>query len=71
MQSHPEKFQMHQSMCQLGQKQSVAALALFSTDFIGIENAMMWVYDEEDEGYARMRHPFVASLPACEPYTTA
>ena len=57
-------------MCQMDQKQSVAALALFNTDFVGIENAMMWIYDEEDEGFARMQHPFVASLPASEPFTT-
>ena len=49
----------------------MATLALFSTEFIAIDNAMTWIYDEEDVDSTRMRHPFVASLPAREPFTTA
>ena len=50
---------------------SVAALALFSTDFNGIEDAMSWIYDTEDDTSTQMRHPFVASLPNEKPFNSA
>lgn len=48
----------------------MAEFALFSTDFVGVETAMAWIYEAEegtDEmGKETMRHPFIASLPATD-----
>lgn len=49
----------------------MAEFALFSTDFVGVETAMAWIYEAEEgtdeQGKETvMRHPFIASLPATE-----
>ena len=60
---------MHKNIIALGLTPSVAALALFSTDFNGIEQAMAWLFESEEENSYMMLHPFVASLPASETFT--
>ena len=60
---------MHQNIIALGLTPSIAALALFSTDFNGIEQAMAWLFESEEENSYMMLHPFVASLPASETFT--
>ena len=59
-------LQMWQHMCNMGQQPSVALLALYSTDFIGAEQALEWIFEQEEGaegGEGKMQHPFIASLP--------
>ena len=62
---------MHKDMLFIGQKPSVSALALFSTDFVSVENAIAWIYDTEDSGssFEIINHPFVACAPAIDMFT--
>ena len=57
----------------MGQTPSIAALALYSTDFVSVEQAVAWIYEEEegaDEGAGlKMRHPFVGCLPNTPDFT--
>ena len=48
----------------MGQKPSVAALALFETRFAGIEQAFTWIYEAEEGPLDKMAHPFIGCLPA-------
>jgi len=62
---------MRKDLCNLGLSLLVAEFALFSTDFVGVETAMAWIYEAEEgtdeQGKETvMRHPFIASLPATE-----
>jgi len=61
---------MHQNVCALGKVPSIATLALYETDFVSVEAAVAWIYEEE-EGESTLRHPFIASLPATEEFTTS
>ena len=55
----------------------LASLALYNTNFVSIEGAMQWIYDEDDNDYEapdamrKMRHPFVASLPQTNEFVQA
>ena len=66
-------LQMWQHMSNTGQSPSVALLALYSTDFIGVEQALAWIFEEEEgaEGEGKMQHPFIASLPNTNEFTEA
>ena len=68
IEENPEYLSMHQSMCSMGQKPSVAALALFETQFAGIEQAFTWIYEADDGPQNKLAHPFIGCLPAAEEF---
>ena len=60
---------MYTDLCNFEIKPLIAEFALYSTDFVGVETAMSWIYEAEEgaeSGHEQMRHSFVRSLPANE-----